>query len=223
MSELGTPLPDWKPATLPAHETLRGRYCELQPLEISHAGWLWDVIEDHPELWFYLPDGPFESGGAFLRWIEAQLARDDAMFWTICDAAGEAVGLCAFLRVDLDNGSIEVGHIVFSPVLQRTRAATEAMVLLMGAVFSNGFRRYEWKCNALNKPSRNAARRLGFRFEGTFRQASVVKQHSRDTDWFSILDGEWEGQTKAFERWLSPGNFDASGRQIRRLEGLRSK
>lgn len=222
-SELGTPLPDWKPATLPPHETITGRYCQLQPLESAHAGWLWDALEEAPQLWTYMSVGPFESGGAFLRWIEAQVTREDMMFFAICDLAGKPVGLCAYLRIDLDNGSIEIGNIVFSPQLQRTRAATEAMVLLMRAVFENGFRRYEWKCNSLNKPSKAAAKRLGFRFEGTFRQAAVVKGHNRDTDWYSILDGDWAAQQKAFERWLSPANFDASDRQIRRLEGLRSR
>ena len=222
-TELGTPVPDWKPATLPPHETLNGRYCQLQPLQISHAGWLWDAIEADPALWNYLPDGPFESGGAFLRWVEAQIAREDAIFFAICDLEGKAIGLCAYLRLDPANGSIEIGYLVFSPQLQRTRAATEAMVLLMGAVFDNGFRRYEWKCNSLNKPSKAAAKRLGFRFEGTFRQAAVVKGRNRDTDWYSILDSDWAGQQKAFERWLSPANFDTSGRQIRRLEGLRSR
>ncbi len=221
--ELGTPVPDWKPATLPPHETIVGRYCQLQPLQSAHAGWLWDAIENHPALWTYLPDGPFPSGGAFLRWIEAQAAREDALFFVICDEAGKALGLCAYLRIDLDNGSIEIGYILFSPLLQRTVAATEAMFLLMRAAFDNGFRRYEWKCNSLNKPSKAAAKRLGFRFEGTFRQAAVVKGHNRDTDWYSILDGDWPAQQKAFERWLSPANFDKSGRQIRRLEGLRSR
>ena len=221
--ELGAPLPDWKPATLPPHETIIGRYCQLQPLQSAHAGWLWDAVENAPELWTYLPDGPFQSGGAFLRWIEAQVAREDMIFFVICDKSEKPVGLCAYLRIDLNNGSIEIGHIVLSPQLQRTHAATEAMFLLMRAVFQCGFRRYEWKCNSLNKPSKAAAKRLGFRFEGTFRQAAVVKGRNRDTDWYSLLDSEWPTQQKAFERWLSPANFDKSGRQIRRLEGLRSR
>lgn len=222
-SELGTPVPDWKPATLPPREIMCGRYCQLQPLESAHAAWLWDAIENHPDLWLYLPDGPFEGGGAFLRWLETQIAREDAIFFAICDLSGKALGFCAYLRSDLDNGSIEIGNVLFSPQLQRTHAATEAMFLLMQTAFQNGFRRYEWKCNSLNKPSRAAARRLGFTFEGTFRQAAIVKGHNRDTDWFSILDDQWPAQQKAFERWLSPANFDASGRQIRRLEGLRAK
>ena len=221
--ELGAPVPDWKPATLPPREIIVGRYCQLQPLQSSHAGWLWDALEEAPALWTYLYDGPFESGGEFLRWIEAQTKREDAIFFAICDGDGKALGLCAFLRLDPDNGAIEIGNILYSPPLQRTAAATEAMFLLMRAVFQNGFRRYEWKCNSLNKPSKAAAKRLGFRFEGTFRQAAVVKGHNRDTDWYSILDSDWPTQEKAFERWLSPANFDKSGRQIRRLEGLRSR
>lgn len=221
--ELGSPLPDWKPATLPPREIISGRYSQLQPLESAHAGWLWDALENQPDLFSYLSYGPFESGGAFLRWLETQLAREDAIFFAICDSEGKAIGLCAYLRLDPDNGSIEIGNILFSPLLQRTRAATEAMFLLMRTVFDNGFRRYEWKCNSLNKPSKAAAKRLGFRFEGTFRQAAVVKGHNRDTDWYSITDSDWATQKKAFERFLSPTNFDKSGRQMRRLEGLRSR
>lgn len=221
--ELGAPLPDWKPATLPPRETILGRYCQLQPLQSAHAGWLWDAIEAAPELFTYLPYGPFEGGGEFLRWLESEIKREDAIFYAICDTEGRAIGLCAYLRIDLENGSIEIGHILYSPQLQRTPAATEAMYLLMRAVFQNGFRRYEWKCNSLNKASKAAAKRLGFRFEGTFRQAAVVKGHNRDTDWYSLLDDDWPGQEKAFERFLSPANFDASGRQIRRLEGSRNR
>ena len=219
--EIGKPLPNWKPATLPPRETMVGRYCQLQPLQSVHAGWLWDAIEEHPDLWLYLYDGPFASGGEFLRWIEAQIVREDAIFYAICDGEGKAVGLCAYLRPDPQNGSIEIGNILYSPQLQRTTAATEAMFLLMRAVFQNGFRRYEWKCNSLNKPSKAAAKRLGFRFEGTFRQAAVVKGCNRDTDWYSLLDSEWSAQQKAFESFLSPANFDRLGRQIRRMEGLR--
>ena len=208
---------------MPPREIIVGRYCQLQPLQSAHAGWLWDAIEDAPELWTYLPDGPIESGGAFLRWLETQIARQDAIFFAICDGEGRAVGLCSYLRIDLENGSIEIGNLLFAPVLQRTAAATEAMFLLMRAVFGCGFRRYEWKCNSLNKPSKAAAKRLGFKFEGTFRQAAIVKGCNRDTDWYSLLDGDWPIQEKAFERWLSPANFDKSGRQIRRLEGLRSR
>ena len=217
-TELGAPLPDWKPATLPPREITRGRYCQLQPLQSAHAGWLWDAIEEAPELWTYMSVGPFQSGGDFLRWIEAQSAREDMTFFAICDLEGKPLGLCAYLRLDLANGSIEIGNILFAPQLQRTVAATEAMFLLMRAVFQCGFRRYEWKCNSLNKASKNAARRLGFKFEGTFRQAAVVKGRNRDTDWFSITDGEWPRQQSAFERWLSPANFDAAGRQIKRLD-----
>ena len=221
--EIGKPLPDWTPATLPPHETINGRYCQLQPLQSAHAGWLWDAIEESPDLWLYMSDGPFRSGGEFLRWLEAQTARDDAIFYAICDTEGKAIGLCSYLRIDPDNGSIEIGNILYSSPLQRTTAATEAMFLLMRTVFENGFRRYEWKCNSLNKPSRAAARRLGFGFEGTLRQAAVVKGRNRDTDWLAILDNQWPTQRQAFERWLSPANFDASGQQIRRLEGLRTK
>ena len=220
-TDLGLPLPNWQPATLPPRETVRGRDCQLQPLTHAHAAQLWRAIAGLPDLWRYLPDGPFANQAEFAAWMRAQIARDDAIFWAICDDAGAALGLCAYLRLDPKNGSIEIGNILFSPALQRTRAATEAMFLLMRAIFERGFRRYEWKCNALNAPSRAAAQRLGFSYEGTFRNALVVKGRNRDTDWFSITDDEWPARKAALEAWLSPRNFDASGHQIARLEALR--
>ena len=221
-NELGFLLPGWNAATAPPRETLRGAYCRLRPLEISDAPVLWREIRDFPELWLYMNDGPFGNEAEFKLWLEDNLARDDRFFTAICDADGAIIGFCAYLRVDLVNGSIEIGNVLFSPRLQRTRAATEAMFLLMRAVFDNGFRRYEWKCNALNEPSKRAAKRLGFSYEGQFRQAAVVKGRNRDTDWFSITDGEWPARKLAFEKWLAPANFDESGGQIRKLEELRA-
>ena len=218
--ELGTFLPDWKSATLPPRGIIRGAYCRLRPLEIEDAARLWPFIENRPALFDYLPYGSFDSPVEFATWLHAELRRDDVMSWAICDFNNAILGFCSYLRVDLNNNSIEIGNVLFSPVLQRTRAATEAMFLLMRAAFDNGFRRYEWKCNALNLPSARAARRLGFTFEGTFRQAAVVKGRNRDTDWFSILDGEWPARKNAFERWLLPENFDEMGAQICRLQDL---
>ena len=220
--ELGTPLPDWKPATVPPRDVMRGRHCQLSPLTLNHAPQLWRALADHPDLWRYLPDGPFASEADFSAWMSVQLRRDDAIFWAIENDAGAPVGLCAYLRIDPDNGSIEIGNVLFSPALQRTRAATEAMFLLMRAVFERGFRRYEWKCNALNAPSRAAARRLGFSYEGTFRNAMIVKGRNRDTDWFSITAEEWPARQSALEAWLAPENFDANGAQIARLDALRA-
>ena len=137
--------------------------------------------------------------------------------------SGQAVGVGGYLRIDPANGAIEVGHLLFSPLMQGTRIATEAMVLLMRRVFDElGYRRYEWKCDALNAPSRRAAERLGFTFEGVFRQAVVVKGRNRDSAWFSILDSEWPALKAAFERWLDPKNFDADGKQRKRLEEFRA-
>ena len=211
---------DWTPATLPPREIIRGSYCQIAPLEIAHAAALWRSIENQPALFDYLPYGPFANEAEFTDAIAADLKRSDAIFHAICDLTGAPIGLCAYLRLDPDNGSIEIGNVLFSPLLQRTRAATEAMFLLMRAVFDNGFRRYEWKCNSLNAPSKRAAKRLGFTFEGTFRQAAVVKGRNRDTDWFSILDSEWPATKTAFERWLASENFDNAGAQIERLEAF---
>lgn len=218
---LGAPVPDWTPATLP-RETMRGDYCQLRPLETDDAAQLWPAIANRPELFDYLPYGPFDSQAEFADWLTSELARADAISWAICELDGPVIGFCSYLRLDPNNGSIEIGNVLFSPQLQRTRAATEAMFLLMRAVFDNGFRRYEWKCNSLNEPSKRAAKRLGFSYEGRFRQAAVVKGRNRDTDWFSMLDSEWPARKIAFEKWLAPANFDETGAQIRRLEELRN-
>ena len=219
--QLGTPIPNWKPVRLPPHETIDGNYCQLEPLALQHAAQLWRAIENALSLFDYLPYGPFETEADFAAWLARELRRDDAISWAICGLDGAILGLCSYLRLDPNNGSIEIGNVLFSPILQRTRIATEAMFLLMRAVFGQGFRRYEWKCNSLNAPSKAAARRLGFTFEGTFRNAAVVKGRNRDTDWFSITDAEWPRLRQAFERWLSPANFAAAGAQIERLEALR--
>ena len=205
---------------MPRRETMSGRYCRLQPLALEHAPALWRAIDNAPRLFDYLPYGPFAAEIEFADWLTGELKRDDAVFWAICDGSGAAIGLCAYLRLDPGNGTLEIGNVLFSPQLQRTRAATEAMFLLMHAVFQCGFRRYEWKCNALNAPSKAAAKRLGFSYEGTFRQAAVVKGRNRDTDWFSITDAEWPALEAAFQRWLAPANFDEAGGQIARLTSL---
>ena len=216
-SPIGALLPDWKSAILPPHKPINGRYCQLQPLAIQHAPALWRAIESAPQLFDYLPYGPFETQADFAHWLADELKREDAISWAICSADGAVLGLCSYLRLDPNNGSIEIGNVLFSPALQRTRIATEAMFLLMSAVFQNGFRRYEWKCNSLNASSKAAAKRLGFSYEGTFRQAAVVKGRNRDTDWFSVTDAEWPLLRESFERWLTPANFDRAGGQIARL------
>ena len=172
--------------------------------------------------WTYLPYGPFERLDAYRAWADQVAAADDPLFHTIVDgASGRAAGVASLMRIDPINGVIEVGHIKYTPALQRTAAATEAMFLLMRRVFDElGYRRYEWKCDALNAPSRAAATRLGFMFEGIFRQAVVYKGRNRDTAWFSIIDREWPALKSAYERWFAADNLDAQGRQRRSLGDL---
>lgn len=227
-NELGQPvgpeLPHWKPVPLPGRKVMEGRYCRLEPLDAARHGpdlYAANALDAEGRMWTYLPYGPFPDWESYRVWLEAMARGTDPLFFAVIDpGTGRALGVAAYLRIDPGNGSIEVGHLGYSPLLQRTRAATEAMVLMMREAFALGYRRYEWKCNALNAPSRVAAERLGFRFEGLFRQTAVVKGRSRDTAWFSIIDSEWPGLERGFERWLAPGNFDATGRQRVRLADL---
>jgi len=222
---IGDPLPDWTPRPRPPREAMVGRLCRLEPLAAAHhAAPLFAAyaLDRDGRNWTYLPYGPFESPAAYTRWVEWAEARDDPQFYAIVDAEARPVGVASFLRIEPAIGVIEVGHLSFSPLLQRTPAATEAMFLMMHRVFAElGYRRYEWKCDALNAPSRRAAERLGFRFEGIFRQAWVVKGRNRDTAWYSILDSEWPALRAAFEAWLAPENFDARGQQQRSLASLK--
>ena len=172
-------------------------------------------------MWTYLLYGPFDTLERHRAWMEETCRGSDPLFYAIIDpVADKAVGLAAYLRIEPRSGSIEVGHLSYSPLLQRTPAATEAMYLLMENAFRLGYRRYEWKCDALNAPSRAAALRLGLSFEGIFRQATVYKGRSRDTAWFAAIDKEWPALKEAFQRWLDPANFDAQGRQRTRLSDL---
>ena len=196
---------------------MHGRYCRLEPLDVSkHAEQLFasNALDPHGANWTYLPYGPFESFADFRSWLEQQSSSNDPLFFAIVDPlSGEAIGVASYLRITPASGSIEVGHLNFSPKLQRTPAATEAMYLMMRHAFELGYRRYEWKCNALNEPSRKAALRLGLSFEGIFRQATVSKGRNRDTAWYAAIDKEWPALREAFEQWLSPSNFDAQGEQ----------
>jgi RimJ/RimL family protein N-acetyltransferase len=205
---------------------MQGRLCRLEPLDVAkHAAALHEAhaADREGRNWTYLPYGPFASAAEYARWVEWAVAQGDPQFFAIVDGAtGQPVGTASYLRIEPAMGVIEVGHLAFSPALQRRPAATEAMYLMMRRVFDElGYRRYEWKCDALNAPSRRAAERLGFRYEGTFRQAVVIKGRNRDTAWFSILDREWPALKVAFERWLDPANFDGAGAQRRRLEEWR--
>lgn len=200
---------------------MEGRFCRLEPLDpVRHTEELFAVnAEDRAgRSWTYLPYGPFASLADYRAWIEAHSRTDDPLFFAILDqSTGRAAGVASYLRITPGSGSIEVGHINYSDRLKHTPVATEAMFLMMSRAFELGYRRYEWKCDALNAPSRAAAERLGFSFEGIFRQAAVYKGRNRDTAWYAIVDRDWPALREAFVRWLEPGNFDGTGRQRTRL------
>lgn len=214
---IGAPVPDWKPPPHPPAVVLAGRYCRVEPLDPDrHAAALFaaNALDPSGRNSTYLFFEPFETLAAYRTWVEQSCRGADPMFFAIVDAVrGTATGVAAYLRIAPAAGSIEVGHINFSPLLQRTAAATEAMYLMMRNAFELGYRRYEWKCDSLNAPSRAAAQRLGLSFEGVFRQALVYKGRNRDTAWYAAIDAEWPALRAAFERWLDPANFDTAGRQ----------
>ena len=220
---VGAPLPDWKPPPLPPRESMEGRYCRLERLDPDrHADPLFSALSDE-RLWTYLPYGPFTSVEDYRAWMGQKCLGNDPLFFAVVPRSeGKPQGVASYLRIAPVAGSIEVGHILYSPALQRTAAATEAMYLMMKRAFELGYRRYEWKCDALNAPSRAAAQRLGLSFEGIFRQATVYKGHNRDTAWYAAIDGEWPALREALETWLDPGNFDETGRQRARLSDLTS-
>lgn len=204
---------------------MQGRFCRLEPLNPSiHAASLHEAnsLDVEGRMWTYLAYGPFDTLEGYRSWAEEMCGRSDPLFFAIINrATNRAVGVSSYLRIDPPNGSIEVGGIVYSPLLQGTAAGTEAMFLMMERAFSLGYRRYEWKCNALNAKSRSAAQRLGFSFEGIFHQATVVKGRNRDTAWFAMLDKDWPNLKEAFQQWLHPSNFDESGRQRLSLSALK--
>ncbi len=228
MNELGQPVglavAGWTPPLPPARSPLQGSYCRLEPLDAqAHGESLFDAnaLNADGGMWTYMAYGPFATLQSYRLWLEGACKGGDPLFFAIIDrATGRAVGVASYLRIDPANGCIEVGHLAYSPLVQRTPAATEAMYLLMEHAFALGYRRYEWKCNALNKPSRAAAQRLGMSYEGIFRQATVVKGRNRDTAWYSVIDTEWGALKQAFVQWLAPENFDAQGRQRVALSAL---
>jgi RimJ/RimL family protein N-acetyltransferase len=222
---IGFPLPGWTSRPRPPRQAIAGRYCRVEPIDPdAHAETLHlaNAGDAEGRIWTYLAYGPVATSADYRAWMERTCLGDDPLFHAIVDeASGRAVGVASYLRIDPPAGVIEVGHINYSPALQGTTAATEAMYLLMRRVFDElGYRRYEWKCDALNAPSRAAAERLGFTYEGIFRQATIYKGRNRDTAWYSIVDGEWPRLKRAFERWLDPANFDAEGRQRERLSEM---
>jgi RimJ/RimL family protein N-acetyltransferase len=211
---------DATPAERPRHTAIEGRYVTIQPLNAdAHADPIFHSVQGHDSLWDYMGDGPFPGREAFRASIENKAVSTDPLYFAILDnQSSDAVGYASYLRIEPSHRVIEVGNILYTPRLQRTRGATEAMFLMARHAFEDlRYRRYEWKCNALNEPSRRAALRLGFRFEGIFQQHMIIKGRNRDTAWYAMLDGEWPDRKAAFEQWLSPENFDAEGRQIRKL------
>ena len=220
---IGFPVDGWVPPPFPPPDPMPGRYCRLEPLGERFAAELYaaNSLDRDGRFWTYLAYGPFASEAEYRAWLAAASLERDPQFYAIVDAAtNSATGVAAYMRIVPAAGSIEVGHVHFSPRLQRARAATEAMFLMMQRAFALGYRRFEWKCDALNAASRAAAQRLGCSFEGVFRQATVYKGRNRDTAWYSVIDGEWPALERAFEVWLSPENFDGAGRQRRRLSEL---
>lgn len=220
---LGESLPGWAPPPAPGPVHLHGRLVTVAPLTAESFPGLWKAFsEDDGSLWTYMGVGPFDSRAEMEEVASVWLSSSDPLFVTF-EVEGDPRGWGSYLRIEPEQGVIEVGNLAFSPSLQRTAAATEAMYLLMRHAFHLGYRRYEWKCDSLNAPSRRAAERLGFVYEGTFRQHMVYKGRNRDTAWYSIIDRDWPGIRLALEAWLDPANFDDSGRQRRRLADIRPR
>ncbi len=227
-NEFGQPIgPDvenWKPATVPDHTPMQGHYCRIDPLKPAHAKTLFAAFSegDNNGLWTYMPIGPFATLEDFQSWLVPACQGTDPHFYALTERrTGMAIGIASYLRITPQFGVTEVGNIAFSPRLQKSRIATEAMFLLMQNAFNTlGNRRYEWKCDALNAPSRRAAQRFGFSYDGLFKQALVYKGRNRDTAWYSILDKDWPAIEQGFKLWLEPENFTENGNQKQRLADL---
>ena len=212
-------LANWTPPPAPERKIMAGRYVRLEPLEDHHLPDLWAAQTD-PEIWRYIPAGPFDDENAFGAWLSEARQKPDPLQFAVRMEDGQIGGTLSLLRIKPEAGSIEVGYIVFTPRLQNTRDATEAIYLTMKFAFEAGYRRFEWKCDSANLPSRRAAQRLGLSYEGIFRQATVVKGRNRDSAWFAAIDKEWPSLETAFETWLAPENFNEKGDQKSRLSDL---
>lgn len=221
---VGRDLGSWRVPTLPKPRAIEGRTVAVEPLSWeSHGAPLWETLSEAPEsLWTYMTFGPFSNRSQFRANIETILGFDDWLLHAFT-IEGRPEGFAAYLRINPPDGVIEIGSIVFSPTMQRTTAATEAIYLMLSNAFELGYRRCEWKCDALNQPSRRAADRLGFGYEGIFRQATHYKGRNRDTAWYAIIDREWPALDRAFQNWLSTDNFDDDGQQIRSLKEMRQQ
>ncbi len=220
---VGFPLPGWKPPPLPPHEAVEGRWARLEPLDPKkHAASIYRGVSMDPEgrNWTYSPAGPFSGLEDFATWLRGISTSDIPMWFAIVDRSRrEALGFASYFEADPPNGVIEIGGVHFTEPMKRTAVATEAMYLMLRTVFELGYRRCEWRCDALNDPSRAAAERLGFSFEGIFRQHWVYNERNRDTAWYSMIDSEWAAARHAFEEWLDPDNFDDHGVQRTKLRG----
>ena len=231
MTEIIAPQPvgglvDSTPAERPGPVTLQGRFCRIEKLDPArHADGLWQALKGDDRVWTYMANGPYPDAKAFANWLDERAVMLDPYSYVVADfVSGRPLGIVTLMEIRPVARVIEIGNIVYSSALQRTAAATEAQYLMARYVFDDlGYRRYEWKCNALNAPSMRAAERLGFTYEGTFRQHMIIKDRNRDTAWFSITDGEWPRVKAAFERWLAPENFDASGKQRSGLADLKKR
>lgn len=221
---VGALVPRWVAPKFPPYEAMEGRLCRIEPLvpdRDSIALYEANSLDKEGKMWTYLPYGPFASFEIYRSWLRVSVLTTDPQFYVIIDnVTQKAVGTVAYLRIDPKNGSIEVGHLNFSPLLQKTPLATEAMYLMMKRAFELGYRRYEWRCNALNLASRHAAQRIGLSFEGVLRQATVSKGRNRDTAWYAAIDEEWPLLKAAFKQWLDPDNFDEQGQQRVSLSSL---
>lgn len=222
----GAAMPDWQPRPMPQRVTLDGHYCRLEPLTVAHASALFSAYQAWGDgrSYTYLFRAPDKTVEEFTTWVASVCEQADPLHFAVIDKkSGAPAGTLALMRIDAQHGAMEVGHVHFSPLMTGTPVSSEAQWLLMRYAFDTlGYRRYEWKCNSLNAPSRRAALRLGFTFEGRFRQALVVKGHSRDTDWFAIIDSDWPAIDRALQRWLAADNFSADGKQRRTLESWRT-
>ena len=223
-AKLGRKLTDWTPPPRPSAPVLEGRYARLERLDADrHADELHPANLLDASIWDYMSHGPFSSAATYFEWVRSAAALDDPFYYAIRNLeTGRVEGVASYLRIKPEMGVIEVGSIVFTPPLQCTRAATEAMFLMMQWAFEAGYRRYEWKCDALNAPSRQAALRFGFGFEGIFRQHMVIKGRNRDTAWFAVIDSEWPALKTTYQTWLDHKNFDENGQQHNSLSKLTS-
>lgn len=221
---VGPPVPGWKGVERPPRTPMAGRYCRVEPIDPArHAEDLYqaNALDPSKRNFTYLSVGPFDSFDAYRQWMTSARQSEDPLFHAIIDArTGKPVGIASYMRIEPANGVIEVGHLNYSPLLQRKPAATEAMYLMMQRAFELGYRRYEWKCDSHNAASRAAAQRLGFSYEGVFRQAGVYKGRNRDTAWYAMIDSEWPELNQAYSRWLDRANFDERGNQRLRLSDL---